>query len=53
MSAFFCECVSSGMDFHIYIHTYIGVAHGVMVIAIEHGHGDTSSSLRWGCLHFT
>ena len=29
---------------HIYIYIYCGGAHGVMVIVIGNGHGDTSSN---------
>ena len=30
-----------------------GGAHGVMVIVIGNGHGDTSSNPGWDWLHFT
>ena len=31
----------------------LGGAHGVMVIVVGNGHGDTSSNLEWDWLHFT
>ena len=34
-------------------YSHSGGAHGVMVIIIGNGHGDTSSNLRQDWLHFT
>ena len=31
----------------------IGGAHGVMVLIVGSGHGDTSSNPGWDWLHFT
>ena len=36
-----------------YILTKTGGVHGVVVIVIENGHGDTNSNPGWGWLHFT
>ena len=38
---------------YIYIYIYNGGAHGVMVIVVENGHGDTSSNLGRDWLPFT
>ena len=37
----------------IYIYIYLGSAHGVMVIIVGNGHGDTSSNPGRDWLHFT
>ena len=43
------------MNFQTYLWRckYYGGAHVVLVIVIGKGHGDQSSNLKWGCLHFT
>ena len=36
-----------------YNQSFHGGARGVMVIIVGNGHGDPSSNLRRGCMHFT
>ena len=49
-----------GSCIHVYFSVVVscfainmGSAHGVMVIIIGNGHGDTSSNPGWDWLHFT
>ena len=47
------KCVYTLYIFVIYVWRGLGGAHGVMVIIIGNGHGDTSSNPGWNWWHFT
>ena len=53
LSSFFVQCYKFELIYYDATVYLLGGAHGVMVIIIGNGHGDTSSNPGRDWLHFT